>query len=185
MFLWLSVKSSFGMWFCLLWVSATQSKQKSVISCRSDSTYTPGPYLFIFSLWFFLTSFLQNRGINQFIINYVIHALLWGKNPKQPNTREHNCDLNSFVILNYHLIFFCLFWYYVIPWHNFDSEECIVSCFHGAKGWFFFFTCWNILSVSLHLSLHLQNLQKMAGNRRREVLLITLQLALLPARRLK
>lgn len=96
--------------FCLLQVSAIQSKQKSIILYRSDSISSPPltPHLFISSLGFFLTSFLLNSVINQLINNCIINALSWKKNNIEHTTTEHNCELNSFVNIKLSLNFLLL-----------------------------------------------------------------------------
>lgn len=165
-----------------------QSKQKSVILCRPGNI-SPPPYLFISSLWFFLTSFLYNRMINQFINDFIIHALLKKTQKTQQLQKELQSTTVTWTVLlvsNYCLIFFCLFWYYLISWQNFDSENCI-GIFYAWSKRTLVFSCAErfYLPFLISLCLHLQSLQKMAGHRKRKAPLTPLQLALLPVRRLK
>lgn len=121
------------MQFCLLQISAIQSKQKGVILCRPGSISRP-PYFFIYSLWFFLTSFLYNSSINQFLNYFITHACLKTKKNPPKRATEHNSNLNSFVNIELLLNFLLLVLVLLISWQNFDSEKCSgISCARSTK----------------------------------------------------
>lgn len=75
---------------------------------------------------------------------------------KKNQTTLQSSTVTPTVLLTskYHLIFFCLFSYYLISWQNFDSEKCIRILCAWSKGTLLFshmlkgFVCLFIFSLS-------------------------------------
>lgn len=60
------------------------------------------------------------------------------KNPNNKTPQSTTVTRTVFLISNDHLIFFCLFWYYLISWQNFDSEKRIhILCAWSKRTHFF------------------------------------------------
>lgn len=165
------------MQICLLRVSAIQSKQKSVLLHRSESILPSHP-LFVY---IFLVVCPHQFSLEQH--DKPVHKLLHCSCPfgKTKPTTEHSCDLNSSANITLSLIFLLLA---LVLFHilaEFWFRKMYSNLLHMEHKETFVFSHAEVFSALLHL----QTLQKMAGHRKREVPLISLQLALLPARQLK
>lgn len=140
MFPWLSVQSSFLLGCNFVYSKFQQYKaSKRALSCVGLRAFPipPHPGLFVSSLWFFLKFSLEQH-------DKPIHKQLHYSCPpmkKNQTTKHHRAQLwfgTVFLISNDHLIFFCLFWYDLISWQNFDSGKHIhILCAWSKRTHFF------------------------------------------------